>query len=73
MAYAGHRALGLLHGRLLDEGLRLAAQVSCLRCRGFGHGPEQRHCCDELLAWSQQCVLVVDVEVGVDALTGLLA
>jgi hypothetical protein len=28
LADAGHRALGLLYGRLLDERLRLAVQVS---------------------------------------------
>jgi hypothetical protein len=28
MTYAGRRAFGLLHGRLLDERLRLAVQVS---------------------------------------------
>jgi hypothetical protein len=73
MAYAGHQALGLLHGCLLDEGMRLAAQVACLRCRGFGHGLEQRRRCDELLAFSRWCVLVVDIEVGIDALAGLPA
>jgi hypothetical protein len=40
MVYVGRRALGLLHGLLLDEGLCLAAQVACLRCRGFGHNPK---------------------------------
>jgi hypothetical protein len=30
MVYAGRRALGLLHGRLLKEGLCLAVQVACL-------------------------------------------
>jgi hypothetical protein len=29
---AGHRALGLLDGRLLDERLRLAVQVSRFGC-----------------------------------------
>jgi hypothetical protein len=73
MAYAGRRALCLLHGRLLDEGMHLATQVVSLRCRGFGHGPEQRCCCDELLACSQRCVRVVDIEVGIDTLVGLPA
>jgi hypothetical protein len=36
MAYAGCRAFSLLHNRLLDEGMRLAVQVACLRCRGRG-------------------------------------
>jgi hypothetical protein len=40
MAYAGRRAFGLLHGRLLDERLRLAVQVSCLRRRRCGYGLE---------------------------------
>jgi hypothetical protein len=40
VAYVGRRALGLLHGRLLNEGLRLAAQVACLGRRWFGHRPE---------------------------------
>jgi hypothetical protein len=62
-----------LHDRLLDERLRLAVRVSCLgrqRCR---HGPEQRRGCDELLARARWRVWVVDVEVDVDALAGLLA
>jgi hypothetical protein len=40
MAYAGRRAFGLLHVRLLDEDLRLAMQVTHLECRGHGHGSE---------------------------------
>jgi hypothetical protein len=40
MAYAGRQALGLLHGRLLNEGLRIAMQVVRLACRWFGHCPE---------------------------------
>jgi hypothetical protein len=40
MAYAGRRALGLFHGHLLDERLRLAMQVSRLGHRRRGHGPE---------------------------------
>jgi hypothetical protein len=30
MAYARRQTFGLLHSRLLDEGLHLAAQVACL-------------------------------------------
>jgi hypothetical protein len=30
LAHAGRRTFGLLHGRLLDERLRLAVQVLCL-------------------------------------------
>jgi hypothetical protein len=73
MAYVGHRAFGMLHSRLLDEGLRLMAQVACLGRREFGHGLEQHRCCDELLACSRWCVRIVDIEVSVDALAGLLA
>jgi hypothetical protein len=73
MAYAGHGALGLLHDRLFDKGLRLAAQVACFRRRWFGHGSEQRCHCDELLTCPGRRVRVVDVEVGIDALTGLPA
>jgi predicted Co/Zn/Cd cation transporter (cation efflux family) len=36
MAYVGCRAFDLLHGRLLDDGLRLAVQVTRLKCRGRG-------------------------------------
>jgi hypothetical protein len=36
MAYAGRRALGLLHGLLLDEGLSDAVQVAYLGRRGLG-------------------------------------
>jgi hypothetical protein len=32
LTYAGRRAFGLLDGRLLDERLRLAVQVSRLGC-----------------------------------------
>jgi hypothetical protein len=49
LAYAGCRAFGHLHGRLLDESLRLAVQVSRFGRRGRGPGPEQRRSCDELL------------------------
>jgi hypothetical protein len=40
MVYAGRRAFNLLHGRLLDEGPRLAVQVACLGRRWLGRGPE---------------------------------
>jgi hypothetical protein len=73
LAYAGRRAFGLLHDRVLDGRLRLAVQVSRLGRRGCGYGPEQRHGYDELLACARWRVWVVDVEVGVDALAGLLA
>jgi hypothetical protein len=70
----------LLHGRLLDERLRLVVQVPCLAvqilrlgCRGGGHGSQQRHGCDELLACSWGCAWFVDIEVSVDAPAGLLA
>jgi hypothetical protein len=66
VAYAGHGALALLHGGLLDKGLRL-------RRRWLGHGSEQRLHCDELLACPGRCVRVVDIEVSVDALVGLPA
>jgi hypothetical protein len=62
-----------LHDRLLDESLRLVVQVTRLVCQGRGHGLEQRCCCDELLARMWWCVRVVDVEVGVDTLAGLVA
>jgi hypothetical protein len=39
LAHAGHRAFGLLNGRLLDERLRLAVQVPGLGRRWSGHGP----------------------------------
>jgi hypothetical protein len=71
MVNAGRRALHLLHSLLLDEGLRLAAEVACLRCRGFGHNPKQRRRSYELLSCSRRCVLVVDVEVSVVSLSGL--
>jgi hypothetical protein len=73
LVYVGRRALGLLHGCLLDESMRLAVQVSHLRCRGRGHGPEQHLSCDELLTRAWCSVWVVNIEVGVDALTGLHA
>jgi hypothetical protein len=73
MTYAGRRAFVLLHDHLLDEGLRLVVQVACLRCRGRGHGSEQRRCCNELWTCARQCVQVVDIEVSVDALASLLA
>jgi hypothetical protein len=39
LATAGRQALDLLYGRLVDERLRLAVQVLCLKCRGGRHGP----------------------------------
>jgi hypothetical protein len=62
-----------LDGRLLDKRLRLAVQVSRLGRRGGGHGPQQRRGNNELLAHSQGCAPIVDVEVGVDAIAGLSA
>jgi hypothetical protein len=73
LVYAGCRAFSLLYDHLLDESLRLAVQVSRLGRRGRGHGPEQRRSCDELLTRAWWRVWVVDIEVGVDALMGLLA
>jgi hypothetical protein len=73
LVYAGCRAFGLLHSRLLDVSLHLAVQVTRLRCRGRVHGSEQRRCCNELLARARWHVRIVDVEVGVDTLTGLVA
>jgi hypothetical protein len=70
---AGRRAFGLLDGRLLDERLRLAVQVSRLGCRRGGHGPQQCRGGDELLACSWGRIRIVDVEVGVDAIAGLSA
>jgi hypothetical protein len=70
---AGRRALGLLDVRFLDERLRLAVQVPRLWCRRGGHGLQQRRGGDELLARSWGRIRVVDVEVGVDAVTGLPA
>jgi hypothetical protein len=73
LAYAGRQAFGLFHGRLLDERLRLAVQVSRLGRRGYGHGPEQRRGCDKLLARAWWRVWFIDVEIDVDTLAGLLA
>jgi hypothetical protein len=73
LAYVGCRAFGLLYDRLLDESLRLAVQVSRLGCRGRGHGSEQLRCCDEFLTRARWRVWVINIEVGVDALAGLLA
>jgi hypothetical protein len=70
---AGRRALGLLDGRLLDERLRLAVQIPLLGRRRGGHGPQQRRGGNELLARSWGRIRVVDIEVGVDAVTGLPA
>jgi hypothetical protein len=50
-----------------------ASQCRFLERRGHGHGSEQRRCYDELLTRAQWSVWVVDIEVGVDALAGLLA
>jgi hypothetical protein len=63
----------MLRGRLLDECLRLAVQVPRLGRRRSGHGSQQCHSSDELLSRSWGRARVVDVEVGVDALAGLLA
>jgi hypothetical protein len=71
LANAGRRALGLLHGHLLDERLRVTVQVFCLGRRGSGHGSQQLRGCDELLARSWGRVRVVDVEVSVDVVAGL--
>jgi hypothetical protein len=60
------RTFGLLDGRLFDECLRLGHQ-------GGGHDPQQRRGSNELLARSRGRVQIVDVEVGVDAVTGLSA
>jgi hypothetical protein len=46
-------------------------QVLRLGSRGSGHGPQQRHGCNEFLTRSRGCLRVVDVEVRVDAFTGL--
>jgi hypothetical protein len=62
-----------LDGRLLDERLCLAVQVPRLGCRGGGHGPQQRRGGDNLLARSWGRLRVVDVEIGIDAVTGLPA
>jgi hypothetical protein len=64
LAYAGHRAFSLLHGRLLDERLRFTVQVPHLGHRGSGHGPSNSRAG---ASW------VIDIEDGVDALSGLLA
>jgi hypothetical protein len=49
LTYVRCRAFGLLHGRLLDEGLHLAVQVTNLECQGRGHGSEQRCYRNEIL------------------------
>jgi hypothetical protein len=64
---------GLLNGRLLDERLRLAVQVSRLGCQGGGHGSQQCRSSNELLDRSPGRVWLVDVEVDVNALASLLA
>jgi hypothetical protein len=73
LAYVGCRAFGLLHSRQLDDSLRLAVQVTCLGCRGCGHGSEQQRYCNEILTRAWWRVRVVDVEVGVDMLASLVA
>jgi hypothetical protein len=73
LADAGHRAFGLLDGRLLDERLRLAVQVPRLGRRRGGHGPQQCRGGDEILARSWGHIWGVDVEIGVDAIAGLSA
>jgi hypothetical protein len=73
LAYAVRRALSLLHGRLLNESMRLAVQVSRLEHQGRGHGPKQRRSCDELLTRAWWHVWVDNVEVSVDALAVLLS
>jgi hypothetical protein len=73
LADAGRQTFGLLDGRLLDKRLRLTVQVSRLKRRGGGHGPQQRHGSNELLACSWGRVQIVDVEVGIDAIAGLSA
>jgi hypothetical protein len=60
-----------LDGHLFDERLRLVVQVPCLGRRGGRHGPQQRRGSNELLARSRRRDRIVDVEVGVDAVTGL--
>jgi hypothetical protein len=62
-----------LDSRLFDECLRLAVQVPRLGRRGGGHGPQQRRGGNELLARSRGRARVIDVEFGVDAVTGLSA
>jgi hypothetical protein len=62
-----------LHGRLLNECLRLAVQVLRLERRGSGHGSQQCRSCGELLARSRGRVWVVDVEVGVDTIARMPA
>jgi hypothetical protein len=73
LANSRRQAFGLLDGRLLDECMHLTVQVSRLRCRGGRHGPQQRCGGDELLARPRRRVRVIDVEVSVDAVTGLFA
>jgi hypothetical protein len=60
-----------LDGRLFDECLRFAVQVPYLGRRGGRHGPQQRCGSNELLARSRGRAWIVDVEVGVDAVTSL--
>jgi hypothetical protein len=53
--------------------LRLVVQVPRLGHRGGEHGPQQRRGSNELLACSRGLSRIVDVEVSVDAVTGLSA
>jgi hypothetical protein len=73
LAYAVRQGFGLFDGRLLDERLRLTVQVPRFGGRRGGHGPQQCRGGEELLACSWGHIWVVDVEVGVDAITGLSA
>jgi hypothetical protein len=73
LADARLRTFGLLDGRLFDECLHLAVQVSCLGHRWGGHGPQQCRGSNELLTRSRGRARIVDVEVGFDAATGLSA
>jgi hypothetical protein len=62
-----------LDGRLLDERLRLAVQVSRLERRWGGHGPQQCRDSNELLARSRGRVRIIDVEVGIDVIASFPA
>jgi hypothetical protein len=48
-------------------------QIPRLGRRWSGQGSQQCRSCDKLLAHSRRRARVVDVEVGVDAIAGLLA
>lgn len=60
-------ALRLLYRCLLHELLSLVVQIATLGARGFGHCPEQRRRCDELLACAFQSQRIFNVVVVVDA------